>query len=91
MPKPYWFFVSADGTAQPGSATSHGTMYGYDQHVPIVFFGKGIKPGAYARAVTPADIAPTLAYICGLTLADADGEVLTEALALPTPAVQRGR
>jgi predicted AlkP superfamily pyrophosphatase or phosphodiesterase len=91
VPKPYWFYVAADGTAQPGSATSHGTMYGYDQRVPIVLFGKGITPGEYARAVTPADIAPTLAYLCGVTLAHADGEVLTEALAPRAPALQRGR
>ena len=91
MPKPYWFFVAADGSAQPGSATSHGTMYGYDQRVPIILFGKGIKPGEYARAVTPADIAPTLAYLCGVTLADADGEVLGEALVPAAQAVQRGR
>jgi len=91
MPKPYWFFVAADGTAQPGSATSHGTMYGYDQKVPIILFGKGIKPGEYARAATPADIAPTLAYLCGVTLAHADGEVLSEALAPAAQAVRRER
>ncbi|MFO7693593.1 MAG: alkaline phosphatase family protein [Vicinamibacterales bacterium] len=91
VPQPYWFFVTADGTAQPGSATTHGTMYGYDQQVPIVFFGKGIKPGEYVRAVTPADIAPTLAHLCGVTLADADGEVLTEALAAAPAAAGRGR
>ena len=91
MPKPYWFFVTADGSPQPGSATSHGTMYGYDQQVPIILFGRGIKPGEYARQVTPADIAPTLAYLCGVTLAHADGEVLSEALAPPLPSAQRGR
>jgi phosphopentomutase len=91
MPKPYWFFVAADGTAQPGSATTHGTMYGYDQKVPIILFGKGVKPGEYARVVTPADIAPTLAYLCGVTLAHADGEVLGEALAPAAQAVRRER
>lgn len=91
LPKPYWFFVTADGSPQPGSATSHGTMYGYDQRVPIVLYGRGIKPGEFTRAVTPADIAPTLAYLCGVTLAHADGEVLTEALAQPAPAATRGR
>jgi predicted AlkP superfamily pyrophosphatase or phosphodiesterase len=91
VPKPYWFFVTADGTPQPDSASSHGTLYGYDQHVPIVLFGKGVKPGEYLRAVTPADIAPTLAYLCGVTLADADGEVLVEALAPAAPGVHRGR
>ena len=91
LPKPYWFFVTADGSPQPGSATSHGTMYGYDQRVPIIFYGRGIKPGEFTRAVTPADIAPTLAHLCGVTLADADGDVLTEALAPPAPAERRGR
>jgi hypothetical protein len=66
-------------------------MYGYDQKVPIVLFGRGIKPGEYVRAVTPADIAPTLAYLCGVTLAHVDGEVLSEALAPAVPAAQRGR
>ena len=91
MPKSYWFFVTADGSPQPGSATSHGTMYGYDQQVPVILYGAGIKPGEYARPVTPADIAPTLAYLCGVTLAHADGEVLSEALAPPAPSAQRGR
>ena len=91
MPQPYWFFVAADGTPQPGSATSHGTMYGYDQKVPILLFGKGVKPGEYARVVTPADIAPTLAYLCGVTLAHADGEVLGEALGPAAQAVRRER
>jgi hypothetical protein len=31
--------------------------------------------------VTPADIAPTLASLCGITLAPRDGRVLAEALA----------
>jgi predicted AlkP superfamily pyrophosphatase or phosphodiesterase len=91
IPRPYWFFVTADGSPQPGSATSHGTMYGYDQQVPIILFGRGIKPGEYARPATPADIAPTLAYLCGVTLAHVDGEVLSEALAPTLPSVQRGR
>jgi predicted AlkP superfamily pyrophosphatase or phosphodiesterase len=91
IPRPYWFFVTADGSPQPGSATSHGTMYGYDQRVPVILYGRGIKPGEYLRAVTPADIAPTLAYLCGVTLAEADGEVLAEALAPRAPDVQQGR
>jgi hypothetical protein len=66
-------------------------MYGYDQQVPIVLFGKGVRPGEYFRAITPADIAPTLAFLCGVTLARADGEVLTEALAPQAPATRQGR
>jgi predicted AlkP superfamily pyrophosphatase or phosphodiesterase len=87
VPRAYWLPVSADGSSQPGSATSHGTMFAYDQHVPLVLFGSGIKPGEYLRAASPADIAPTLAFLCGVTLASTDGDVLVEAIA-PPPARQ---
>ena len=36
--------------------------------------------GEYFEAVTPADIAPTFAALCGVTLAARDGRVLAEAL-----------
>ncbi len=80
LAKPYWLFVTADGTPQPGSATGHGTAYAYDQRVPVILFGARIKPGEYLQAATPADIAPTLAYLCGVTLPRADGRVLAEAV-----------
>jgi hypothetical protein len=63
-------------------------MYAYDQRVPLILFGAGIKRGEYLGAATPADIAPTLAQLCGITLARIDGEVLVEALlpaAVPPP------
>src|SRR5580700_10213557 len=84
VPKPYWLM---DGTAV-GKArsygTGHGTPYNYDQHVPILLMGYGIQPGEYFDEVTPADIAPTLASLCGITLAPRDGRVLGEALAKTT-------
>jgi predicted AlkP superfamily pyrophosphatase or phosphodiesterase len=89
IPKPYWFIVTADGSPQPGSATTHGTMYGYDQHVPIILYGRGIKPGEYTRPVTPADIAPTLAFLCGITLGSPDGRPLVEALEAERPTRQK--
>jgi hypothetical protein len=46
--------------------------------------GFGIQQGVYYEAVTPADIAPTLATLCGITLASQDGHVLGEALAKPS-------
>ena len=80
FPKPNWFFVPDEQVPVPGDGTSHGLPYAYDQHVPVVLYGKGIVPGEYLRAVTPADIAPTFAFLCGITLARADGDVLVEAL-----------
>jgi hypothetical protein len=50
----------------------------------VLFMGYGIQPGEYYDAVTPADIAPTLATLCGVTLVLSDGHVLAEALKKPT-------
>jgi predicted AlkP superfamily pyrophosphatase or phosphodiesterase len=80
VPKPYWLM---DGTAVGKTrsyGTGHGTPYNYDQHVPILLMGYGIRPGEYFGEVTPADIAPTLASLCGITLALRGGHVLAEAL-----------
>ena len=48
---------------------------------PLIFFGAGISRGEFLRAVSPADLAPTPAFLCGVTLPRPDGEVLTEAIA----------
>jgi len=45
--------------------------------------GFGIQPGEYFQSITPADIAPTLAALCGITLASRDGHILSEALRKP--------
>jgi predicted AlkP superfamily pyrophosphatase or phosphodiesterase len=86
MPKPYWLM---DGTLIGKTrtyGTGHGVPYNYDQHVPILFMGYGIKPGQYLETVSPADIAPTFASLCGITLATRDGHVLAEALSTPAVA-----
>jgi len=70
--KPYWI---------SGNAASHGTAHLYDRRVPLILYGTGIRPWQYAGAATPADIAPTLARLIGVTLARPDGRVLTDALA----------
>ncbi len=80
VPKPYWILVNDAKSVPAGSATTHGTLHGYDQHVPVILLGRGIKSGEYLGAASPADIAPTLAVLCGITMAHADGRVLTEAL-----------
>jgi arylsulfatase A-like enzyme len=74
IPKPYWLIGG-------GTGTNHGTGYDYDARVPLLLMGKGIARGEYATEATPADIAPTLASLAGITLRRADGRVLREALA----------
>jgi hypothetical protein len=48
------------------NGTSHGTPFGYDSHVPVIFMGPGIKAGHYFEKVAVNDIAPTLASIAGV-------------------------
>ena len=54
----------------PGGArgTSHGTGFTYDTHVPIVFFGWGVKSGESTRYATVTDIAPTLSMLLNIRL-----------------------
>ncbi|MEE2673150.1 MAG: alkaline phosphatase family protein [Myxococcota bacterium] len=49
-----------------GAGTSHGSPYGYDRNVPIVFFGSGIAAGSTPGPAATVDIAPTLAARIGL-------------------------
>jgi predicted AlkP superfamily pyrophosphatase or phosphodiesterase len=80
VPRPYWL-MDRSGPGKRRYGAGHGVPYNYDQHVPVLFMGFGIRHGEYFDPITPADIAPTLASLCGITLATRDGRVLTQALA----------
>ena len=43
--------------------TNHGSIYAYDTHVPLLWYGWKIKKGEIYRRTSIADIAPTLAQI----------------------------
>ena len=43
------------------TGTSHGSTYSYDTHVPLLWYGWNIKPGATSEVVDITDIAPTIA------------------------------
>ena len=58
--KPGWMFFASGAT--------HGSATADDQRVPMLFYGRGIKPGKYQDAATPADLAPTLAAASGLSM-----------------------
>lgn len=62
------------------STTTHGTGHRYDTRVPVMLYGFGIKKGEYLEPSAPIDLAPTLAFLTGVTLPDAMGRVLTEAI-----------
>ena len=68
-----------DALSLDSSGTSHGVPYNYDNHVPVIFFGPGIKPGTYRETIAVNDIAPTLAALLGTTEPSGSiGRVLTE-------------
>jgi predicted AlkP superfamily pyrophosphatase or phosphodiesterase len=81
VPKPYWLMDGTPAGKTRSYGTGHGAPYYYDQHVPVLFFGFGIRHGEYYGDATPEDIAPTLASLCGITLASRDGHVLADAVA----------
>jgi hypothetical protein len=43
--------------------TTHGGGYSYDTHIPLLWYGWGIKPGQSTRIISMADIAPTLSAL----------------------------
>lgn len=72
LPEPYYMF-----SAPPG--TTHVTPYSYDNHVPLIFYGPGIRAGVHYEAVTVNDVAPTLAAILGIeTPSGSAGRILAE-------------
>ncbi|HVT37871.1 MAG TPA: alkaline phosphatase family protein [Gemmatimonadaceae bacterium] len=73
-PYSYW------GTGNSVIAT-HGSPHDYDAHVPIVFYGAGVRPGKYKEFVRVVDMAPTLAELLGVKPLEAiDGRVLRQAI-----------
>jgi arylsulfatase A-like enzyme len=46
--------------------TTHGAAYGYDTHVPLIFFGAGINKGESVKKVYITDIAPTVSILLNM-------------------------
>jgi predicted AlkP superfamily pyrophosphatase or phosphodiesterase len=45
------------------TGTTHGSPYSYDTHIPVIFYGKGIRAGTSAAYHPITDIAPTLSVL----------------------------
>lgn len=61
--------------------TTHGTMYAYDTHVPLVWFGNGIKKGETVEPTYISDIAPTLSQLLNIQEPNGNvGQPIKEAL-----------
>ncbi|NHF60968.1 alkaline phosphatase family protein [Flavobacteriaceae bacterium TP-CH-4] len=60
--------VLAPGTTSYSmTGSTHGSPQIYDTHVPLLFYGKGIKNGSTAERTEIPDIAPTLAVLLGIS------------------------
>jgi predicted AlkP superfamily pyrophosphatase or phosphodiesterase len=71
--EPAWFYGNTKGT-------THGTLYAYDTHVPLLFYGWKIPKGQTVERTHISDIAPTLAAL--LNILEPNGTV-----GKPIPAV----
>ena len=50
------------------TGTSHGVLYNYDAHIPLLWYGAGIKKGAVNGMTYMTDIAPTLSTLLGIQM-----------------------
>jgi predicted AlkP superfamily pyrophosphatase or phosphodiesterase len=71
-------YVTPIPDASFGYVATHGSPWGYDRRVPIVFWWKNIAPFEQPNAVETVDILPTLASLIGLSIppAEIDGRCL---------------
>ncbi|HSP32907.1 MAG TPA: alkaline phosphatase family protein, partial [Thermoanaerobaculia bacterium] len=58
------------------NSTTHGQPVENDTHVPLLFWGAGVKPGRYDTAVSTEDLAKTLGAMFGVDAGGADAHVL---------------
>jgi predicted AlkP superfamily pyrophosphatase or phosphodiesterase len=78
LTQPFYFWGKY-GEKNEGS--THGSPYRYDSHVPLVFWGAGVKPGVHRGWVDISDVAPTLAALLDIGApAGADGQARAEVL-----------
>jgi predicted AlkP superfamily pyrophosphatase or phosphodiesterase len=63
--------------------TSHGLPYAYDAQVPLLLYGRSVRPGTYTQRIQAVDIAPTTAMLMEMGgLAGAEGVPRSEAISL---------
>lgn len=49
------------------TGSTHGSGLNYDTHVPLLFYGKGIKKGETLKKTVIPDIAPTISALLGIS------------------------
>jgi hypothetical protein len=59
---PYYELMKED----PSYRTTHGTPHDYDTHVPLLVYGKHVRPGMHSEPAAPRVAAAVLAHALGL-------------------------
>lgn len=73
--KPGYFFGSN------ATGTTHGSMYPYDSHIPLLWMGWGVNQGLSNRKVYMSDIAATIAAILKIQMPNGNvGSVIHEVI-----------
>ncbi len=73
--QPGWFEGAERGT-------THGSWNPYDSHIPLLWYGWGIRKGKTSREVYMTDIAPTVASLLQLQMPNSSiGKVIGEVIA----------
>ena len=63
------------------SGTSHGSGYSYDTHVPMLYYGFGIKKGNTKKHIDITSIAPTISSLLQIEFPNGyTGKIVTKAL-----------
>lgn len=76
--EPYWFINEFDGLEV---ASTHGSPWSYDTHVPIIFSGNGLSNMTIWRNVETVDVALTLSNYLNIKIPSASsGQPLIEVL-----------
>lgn len=76
-PRPNYF--DAKNTALTHKGTTHGAWNPYDAHIPLLFYGWNVKPGALYRETYMTDIAATLAAMLHIQMPNGCiGHVISE-------------
>ncbi len=75
------FILKPQYTDKYSIGTEHGTMYAYDTHIPLIWYGWKIKPGTAYREVSMTDVAPTISSLLKIQMPNGSiGQVLEEIL-----------
>lgn len=61
--------------------TTHGSGYSYDTHIPMIFYGNGIKQGVSKKKYEIVDIAPTISNLLQIEFPNGcSGKIIEEVL-----------